>query len=594
VMDVINEEETQFLKTLNRGRNLLERTVAKLPSGEKILPGDVAWRMYDTYGFPVDLTQLMCEEKKLAIDMNAYEEAKKKAQIASQGKGTGVSETLTLDVHAINDLQSRGIPPTDDMQKYNYAAIDKENYEFPSCNGKVVAIRYNKEFVQEVTSGQESALILDKTNFYPEQGGQTYDEGFMTSITREDTEFLVKNSQVRGGYVIHIGNVEGVIRVGDEMKLQIDGPRRKHIMNNHTGTHVLNYALRKVLSADADQRGSLVAPDRLRFDFTNKNAMTSAQVKQAEQIAQEMVNSDVEVYAKNSALSAAKEIQGLRAVFDETYPDPVRVVSIGVPVETLQADPTGPAGLNTSVEFCGGTHLLRSGHIGDFVITSEEAIAKGIRRIVAVTGPEAAKSLKKGALLEQQVTELKKKALENPGCKEIARNIIELSDEISHSNIPYWKKDDLRNILKELKKSLDDLDRNAKAQVLVEVVEETKKYLTENPPTQPFIVRVLKAYSNTKALDAALKQVKAISPSTSALFLTVDEDAGKIFCLSTASPDGIAKGLKANEWVAKVASVVGGKGGGKPDSAQASGNKVELLDLAIKTANEFALMKLSS
>jgi alanyl-tRNA synthetase len=242
----------------------------------------------------------------------------------------------------------------------------------------VLAIRFNNEFVGEAVSGQECGIIVDQTNFYPEQGGQIYDEGFMVSLSREDTEFVVRNTQVHGGYIIHIGKVEGIIKVGDEMKLQIDGPRRKEIMNNHTGTHILNFALRKVLTSDADQRGSLVAPDRLRFDFTNKvrieiyfiafladqififlflfqNAMTVEQVKTTEKIAQSLINSDVPVYARETKLAVAKGIQGLRAVFDETYPDPVRVVSVGVPVETLEADPTGPAGLETSVEFCGGT-----------------------------------------------------------------------------------------------------------------------------------------------------------------------------------------------------------------------------------------------
>jgi len=142
--------------------------------------------------------------------------------------------------------------------------------EFPTCTGKVLAIRYNNEFVTRVSSGQEVGIVLDQTNFYPEQGGQIYDEGFMSSVSKEESEFVVKNTQVHGGYVIHIGKVEGVIEVGDELKLQIDGDRRKQIMNNHTGTHILNFALRKVLTSDADQRGSLVAPDRLRFDFTNK------------------------------------------------------------------------------------------------------------------------------------------------------------------------------------------------------------------------------------------------------------------------------------------------------------------------------------
>lgn len=142
--------------------------------------------------------------------------------------------------------------------------------DFPSTNAKVLSIRYQKQFVDQATSGQQVALILDKTNFYAEQGGQIFDEGFMTSLSKEDTEFLVKNTQVRGGYVMHIGTVEGTISVGDEVKLQVDGTRRKMIMNNHTGTHILNFALRSVLADEPDQKGSLVAPDKMRFDFTNK------------------------------------------------------------------------------------------------------------------------------------------------------------------------------------------------------------------------------------------------------------------------------------------------------------------------------------
>jgi len=319
------------------------------------------------------------------------------------------------------------------------------------------------------------------------------------------------------------------------------------------------------------------------------------QVKEVEEVAQAMIGTDVPVYARETKLGVAKGIQGLRAVFDETYPDPVRVVSIGVPIEQLEGDPTGPAGLETSVEFCGGTHLLRSGHIGDFVISSEEAIAKGIRRIIALTGPDATKSLKKAALLEQEVLNLKNLVAASKGAntKEIVKKIVGLEmNDISPSNIPYWKKDDLRNALKELKKSLDDLDRAAKAEVLIQVVEETKKLLTETPPPEPYLVRVLNAYSNTKALDAALKQVKTLSPSTSALFLTVDQDAGKLFCLSNVSSDGITKGLKANEWVGKVAEIIGGKGGGKAESAQGSGNKVNAIDEAVKVAIEFAKLKL--
>merc|ERR1719228_32571 len=156
---------------------------------------------------------------------------------------------------------------------------------------------------------------------------------------------------------MHYGTVEGDIKVGDTVQSTIDEDRRKNVMNNHSGTHVLNFALRQVLTGDADQRGSLVAPERLRFDFTNKAAMTAAEVKKVEDIANEMIDKNQEMYAKEAPLAIAKTIQGLRAVFDETYPDPVRVVSVGVPVEKLEADPTGPKGSATSVEFCGGTHL---------------------------------------------------------------------------------------------------------------------------------------------------------------------------------------------------------------------------------------------
>ncbi len=231
----------------------------------------------------------------------------------------------------------------------------------------------------ESAENEEVGVLLDVTCFYAEQGGQIYDEGFLVKSDDDSVELRVSNVQVRAGFVLHRGRLEGRLAVGDAVAQQLDGQRRKCVMNNHTGTHVLNFALRKGLEAEADQRGSLVAPDRLRFDFTAAKALTIAQVKAVEGAANDMIGKNEEVFAKESPLAVAKTIQGLRAVFDETYPDPVRVVSIGVPVTNMEADPTGPAGAGTSVEFCGGTHLRRAGHIGDFIIASEEAIAKGVR-----------------------------------------------------------------------------------------------------------------------------------------------------------------------------------------------------------------------
>ena len=271
IKDVINEEETQFLKTLSRGRKLLDRTIGKLPEGTKILPGHVAWRLYDTYGFPVDLTQLMLEENCMSVNMDEYEKCKSEAQVASHGKAGGQDDHISLDVHAINELKdAKKIAITDDSPKYNYKAMSKDmnaNYDFEGCQSRVLALRRNKKFVEKVESGQECGVLLDKTCFYAEQGGQIYDEGFLEKLDDESVEFKVRNVQVRGGYILHMGTIEGDLSVGDIVNLKIDGDRRKNVMNNHTGTHVLNFALRKALhgtGSEADQRGSLVAPDRLR------------------------------------------------------------------------------------------------------------------------------------------------------------------------------------------------------------------------------------------------------------------------------------------------------------------------------------------
>ncbi|XP_021935281.1 alanine--tRNA ligase, cytoplasmic isoform X2 [Zootermopsis nevadensis] len=598
IIDMINDEEAQFLKTLTRGRNLLNRTIVKL-GNSKTVPGDVAWRLYDTYGFPVDLTQLMSEEKGLAVDMDAYEDAKKQAQILSQGKGGWYDDKLNLDIHAINELQEQGVPRTNDLAKYNYHATSEDKdaeYVFEACSAIVIRLRHSKKFMDCVTSGNECGVLLDRTSFYAEQGGQIYDEGFLVKVGDESVEFSVKNVQIRGGYILHIGTVEGTLRVGDEVSLHIDTSRRRLVMNNHTGTHVLNFALRSVLGTEADQKGSLVAPDRLRFDFTNKGAMSVEQVKATEIQSNDLIDRNEPVYAKEASLAVAKTIQGLRAVFEETYPDPVRVVSIGIPVEKLEDDPYGPAGSNTSIEFCGGTHLHRAGHIGRFVITSEEAIAKGIRRIVALTGPEALKALKKTELLENELNNLISLLKSDDvkiSNKDLVKKIVELNDDVSHATIPYWKKEDMRSCLRHLKKQLDDKDRASKAAVCADVVEEVKALFAANPKT-PIIVQELKAYSNTKALDGALKQVKALSPETSAMFFSVDSESKKIVCLSAVPKNAVNKGLKANEWVQQVCGLMQGKSGGKPESAQASGSNISCLQEVLSIATQFANVKLDT
>lgn len=230
----------------------------------------------------------------------------------------------------------------------------------------------------------------------------------------------------------------------------------------------------------------------------------------------------------------------------------------------------------------------------DFVITSEEAIAKGIRRIVALTGPEAEKARKKTALLESELSSLKKRIdddTKGENSKDLVKQIVELTDDVSHATIPYVKKDELRNTLKQLKKTLDDKERAKTAAVATVVVEQAKVLCQENPDAKFFVHR-FEAMNNTKALDSALKQVKTMNPNTSALFLSVDPESKKIFCLAAVSQAGIAKGLKANEWIQQLSGVIGGKGGGKAESAQASGTNYEKADDVLELGKKFASSKL--
>lgn len=604
ITETINEEEIQFLKTLNRGRKLLEREIIRL-KGAKTLPGNVAWKMYDTYGFPVDLTYLMVEEKGLDIDMVAYEQCKEKAQLLSQVVSTKEELGLDLDVHAIAELkETRKIALTDDSAKYDYKeknenALDTK-YEFNSCLGKIVALRKDKKFVESVSSGEEVGVILDRTNFYAEQGGQIYDIGLMIKEEKndagdsmnEDTEFEVNDVKFQGGYVVHIGKIViGELKVGDQLSLQLDEQRRKYIMNNHTGTHVLNFALRKVLGTEADQRGSLVAPDRLRFDFTCKQAMTTKQIKETELSSIDMIKKNLLVYTQIAPLEQSKAIKGLRAVFDETYPDPVRVVSVGVPVEELLANPESGKGLETSVEYCGGTHLIKTGHIGEFVITSEEAIAKGIRRIIAISGPDAQKAVNKKIKLDKQLndleTQFKNKQYSD---QKIANKLItDLLDEINQSQISYWKKDEFRNRLNILKKSLTDLEKASQNMMQNDILNEAKKLAEENINNQ-FIVAKLKAGSNSKILDGAIKQMIKIHPNIATMIFSNDDK--KVLCLSYVSKELTVK-LKANEWIKEISNAIDGKGGGKAESAQASGSNIANIDEAIELATEFAKTKLT-
>jgi len=603
VKDVINEEEAQFLKTLTRGQKLLEKTISKLDVNTKTFPGETAWNLYDTYGFPFDLTQLICEESGLFIDKAKYEEAKLSSQTKSQGTNQNYQEDIMLDVHSIDELKSKLL---NDAPKYDYmfeSNLDNnQNYNLRPCKAQIKAIRYAKKFVDEVQVGQECGLLLDQTSFYSEQGGQTFDEGFLTKAGEENEEFIVNNVQVRGGYILHIGKLSSSndgasLKVGDTVDLHVDMLKRKNVMNNHTGTHVLNFALRKVVG-EVDQRGSLVAADRLRFDFTSKGALKVDEVKRVETICEEVVNSKLNVYAKETPLAVAKAIQGLRAVFDETYPDPVRVVSVGRPIEDLIADPNGPGAVDYSVEFCGGTHLLNSAHMEKFIILSEEAIAKGIRRIIAVTGSEALRAHKKADALDKEVKELTAsiqneiKTNKEVNLAQLNKQIYALNEAINQSQISYWRKDALRQDLETLKKSLLELEKANKANLLTKSLEECKEFVQNNPLADK-VIKEFRIGGEAKSLNEIMKFLRQSLPEASLMLFSVDDINSKILCLSSV-PDSKKGKLKANEWVNHVSTVMSGKGGGKDTSAQATGTNPAGLNQCLDLASQFADLKLSA
>jgi len=383
VIDILNEEERSFARTLDRGEAMFEKYAQQCKDqGTKDLSGADVWRLYDTYGFPVDLTKLMAEERGLNIDDKAVEEAQEKAREASKGEKKALADVVKLDVHDLGKLEKMTeVPKTEDHYKFGRVDI----------TAKVKAIYHAKNFVQstkDVPEGGQIGILLDRTCFYAEQGGQEFDMGRL--IIDDVAELEVQNVQVYAGYVLHTGSMKyGSFKIDDSITCEYDEERRAPIRNNHTGTHILNYALREVLGDEINQKGSLVAREKLRFDFSHKSGLSDKEVAEVEDISTKYIRQNTEVYAKDVPLATAREITGVRAVFGETYPDPVRVVSVGVPVEDLLAEPKNEQWAKVSVEFCGGTHVLNTQEIKELIIIEESGIAKGIRRIIAVTGEDA-------------------------------------------------------------------------------------------------------------------------------------------------------------------------------------------------------------
>jgi len=375
IVDIVKEEEQAFSTMLDRGIKYFDEEIKG--ESKEVVSGDKAFFLYDTLGFPIDLTELMAEEADMTVDMNGFEaemEGQKKrsreARLAAKGL-TG--ERLELIAEQTSWLADEGIDVTDDSSKYAWDEIVEAN---------VKAIFTSDGFLKDGESAKEGStigLVLDNSSFYAEAGGQDADLG---TITFDGGELVVNDVQVYGGYILHSGVIsEGSISVGSSVKCEVDYARRRDVAPNHSMTHVLNAALREVLGEGCDQRGSQCNDEKLRFDFSHKKAMSAAQLKDTEVYVRDTIEKSIPVTAEVMALDDAKSIPGVRAMFGEVYPDPVRVVKVGD---------------DCSVEFCGGTHIANTAEAEAFVLTEETAVAKGIRRITALTRDAAKKAIEEG------------------------------------------------------------------------------------------------------------------------------------------------------------------------------------------------------
>lgn len=573
VKEILIEEEMQFRKTLERGIQQFNRFARSARNGQ--ISGADAWRLYDTFGFPVDLTRLMADEQGLKVDEEGYQLAQQQAKELSRAGRAGEQDALSrvvIDVHMLAEMERNlSIPKTIDTSKYDSPVVESTILAIVSCGSL-------RESIDTQQSLEKCGLVLDQTNFYAESGGQLYDCGSLTIDGQ--SEFAVEAVQAFGGYILHIGHIKyGEMHLGDRVMATFDETRRRPLRQNHTATHLLNFALKQVIcpqGGDIEQRGSLVAPDKLRFDFNHKEPLSVEELKSVERIVNEKINMNGMVSTRVMPLAVAKRIHSLRAVFGEVYPDPVRVVSVGADLTVVEKDPENPKWSEASIELCGGTHVKRTGDIRSFVIISETAVAKGVRRIVAVTGEGAAEAARVEQDLQSRLSSAKDDAA-----------IRALTKDLEGAACSAVKKDLLLKQLEQVRKGALVAEKAAQAEVVKRVVGELQPHLDS---TSRFVVARVEAGSNIKALTAGLQELQ--SAGKSGLLYSVDPQSGRVYYQSM-----LASGVSSSaaDWAKAFESALeGARSGGKVASAQGTAPippVPAVLSDAESLANQFATMK---
>jgi len=525
----------------------------------------------------------------MSVDIAGYEqlmdEARKRARAGGKSEHSGL---VDLPPDALAQLQQADVKPTKDQPKFLREPIE----------ARVMAIWNGDDLGLSPANAYEDeqlAIILDRTNFYAEMGGQIGDSGELHLLTPSpgtpgegggegSAVFDVETTRNVAGYVLHIGRLRtGTIRVGDRVKAIVSSVRPR-TEQNHTSTHLANWALREVLGEGVQQKGSLVDWEKLRFDFAHPKAMSDAEIIRVE----EMVNADIAkklpVYAQEAPQELALKINGLRAVFGEKYPPMVRVVSIGAPVKDLLADPANKKWRQFSIEFCGGTHLKSSDQAEAFVITLEESVSKGIRRIVALSGDAAKVAAQAGARLELLIKQANAAA-----DADLPPLIASLNQSVSAGQLPLRVRRRVQAAVAQLQSRHKAFEKTSKPQSGsgVDAVAMAGKLLAEAAELNgaKLIVGEI-AGASEEQLRSAVDSLRKRAPSHA--IMLASSDGQKANFVAAVSDDLVAKGLKAGEWVKQAAAVAGGGGGGRPQMAQGSGKDPAKIAEALQMARSLA------
>ncbi|KAJ6262716.1 Alanine--tRNA ligase [Drechslerella dactyloides] len=580
----LDAEEASFARTLDKGEKLFDDHAKAAMAGKKILLGKDVWKLYDTFGFPIDLTRLMAKEIGLKIDEVGLEKARDEAREKSKGpKSEADKNTVVLDVHHLGELDKEGVKPTVDSDKFKWGkdAIVQATVQ------KIIVLKDG--FVPDTKNVKPTdpvGIVLDKTCMYAEQGGQIYDTGII-SVPGQSL-FEVTSVQSYGGYILHVGKMKkGVLTPGMKVSVEYDEARRAPIRINHTATHILNFALREVLGDKVHQRGSLVDPEKTRFDFSHDKPVSPDLLRKIEDISNAYIQQNLIVYAQEVSLPIAEGIKGVRAVFGEKYPDPVRVVSIGIDVEDILKDKQNQDWLKLSIEFCGGTHIKQTGDIKDLVITEESGIGKGIRRIVAVTDKDAAKVRFLDKDFARQLEELDKTPL-GPKKEEIARN---LSGSLNSAALSVFEKGKLKEELTRINKIISE-DAKVRLREELKTVEEKliKSFGGDNLGTRVAVV-TLNPGCTAKTVTEAIKMVQKSYKDKAVYYFVPPVEAGpdgKVIHGCYVPDRAVNGGHPADSITGEISKIIGGGAGGSKDgkTSQGMGTRGGKIDEAIRTATE--------